>query len=292
MGQHRSKYLMFSSALVMLLLLVVASVGCGNSPGGTSDGDGNGDGSGSGSISSIMKKVPKDALAFDFTDIAAVRAEGDLDELYSAFQDDIESECDLLGISPNDVDRMGVRMDATGSMEILEGRFDLDGVRNELKDNDYDNNEYDGIETWESDSADQEMEAVALMSGSCIIFASSIDGATDCIDVIKGEEVSLADDEDFSAVVGRLPAGLVEHVYATTGYEGCEAFGVSVTKKDLNSRRLTVVFLFVDENAAYDTKDDIERDYKEYYEHDNLEVTLDGRYVVLTVVSNMDTLPV
>jgi len=292
MRQHRSKSLARSLALVMLLLFVAAPFGCGDSPGGTSDGDGNGDGNGSGSVISMMYKVPRDALAFDFTDVAAVRADGDLGELYDAYQDDIESECDLLGISPDDVDREGVHLGATGSVQILEGRFDLDGVRNELKDNGYEKGEYKRIETWDSSTADDEMKAVALTSKGCIILASSIDRVTDCIDAINGDEDSLGDDEGFSAVVGRLPAGLVVHVYTTAGYEGCEAYGLSVTKNDLNSRRLTQVFLFVNEDAAGSRRNDIERDFREYYEQESLEVTLDGRYVVLSVVSNTDTLPV
>jgi len=277
MRLHNPRFLISGLALVTLLLSVAALVGCGSG----NDGDSNDDANGGGVAISAMKKLPKDAGGFTFIDLAATRADDDIAELYGHAVGMIESECDALGISTDDVDRV-----ADGdTVKILEGSFDLDQVRQELEANGYEANRYKEIDTWEKSRAD--IEAVALVSESCIVVGSSIDRVTDCIDVIKGDADSLSDDEDVSEVVDRLPTGLLVAVRTGDSGVGSEAYGWSTTKKDSSTVLMTQVILFDDEPAD-DAVQGIEDVYKQGYGTDKVEVKQDGRFVTVTVELDID----
>ena len=275
MRGHHSNSLTSGLTLVMLLFLVMVLPGCGS--GGGSDGDGNGNGGGW--AVDMMNNVPGDASMFTFTDVAAIRADDDLDEFYDDYKKKSESECEALGISSDDVDRMEEGYSGY-SFTILEGQFALDDVRRVLKDEGYQDGEYKEVQTWENSSAD--IEAVALVSVSCIVIGDDIDNLEDSIDVIKGDDDSLSDDEDMSDFMGRLPAGVVVSVHTYETYKGCEATGYSVKKKDSNTVLVTMLLLFDDEDSANDAMEDI-RD-----EHGNSEVTKDGRYITVNAESDIE----
>jgi hypothetical protein len=249
-------------SLVLLLSLTVVLVGCG---GGTGD------------AVAMMDKLPKDTEAFSFVDVKAIRADKDLDKAYEGLEGDIKSEFEELGVSVDDVDGMA----QGGSVTILEGRFDLGDVRKELEGNDYDDDKYKGVETWEGDLS------VALVSASCIVTGEDLDRVEDCIDVIKGDDDSLHDDANLQDLVSRLPSGIVSYVYPGDyeEYEGLEAVGYSLVKKAADTMRVTAIYRFEDEGAASAAADDIEKDMKEDIEGTtatNVAVTRDGKYVKAT----------
>jgi hypothetical protein len=277
MRLHNPRFLISGLALVTLLLSVAALVGCGS----WNDGDSDDDANGGGVAISAMKKLPKDAGGFTFIDLAATRADDDIAELYDHAVGMIESECDALGISTDDVDRV-----ADGdTVKILEGSFDLDQVRQELEANGYEADRYKEIDTWEKSHAD--IEAVALVSESCIVVGSSMDRVKDCIDVIKGNADSLGDDKEVSEIVGRLPTALWVDVRADDSGMGFEAYGWSAAKKDSSTVLVTHVFLFDDEPAS-DVVEGIVDAYKQGYKTDKVEAKQDGRFVTVTVEQDID----
>jgi hypothetical protein len=275
MSGHHSNSLTSGLSLVMLLFLLVVLPGCGS--GGGSDGDGNGNGGGW--AVAMMNKVPRDASMFTFTDVAAMRADDDLDELYDDYKKKSESECIALGISSDDVDRMEEGYSGY-AFTILEGQFALDDVGRVLEDEGYQEGEYKKVKTWKNSSAD--IEAVALVSATCIVIGDDIDKLEDSIDVIKGDDDSLSDDEDMSDFMGRLPAGVVVSVHTYETYAGCEVTGYSVKKKDSSTVLVTMLLLFDDEDSANDAMEDTKDEYS------NSEVTKDGRYITVVAESDIE----
>gem|GEM_PF-3111546 len=273
MRGHHSNSLTSALSLVLLLLLLVVLPGCGSD--GGSDGDGNGNGGGW--AVAMMNKVPGDASMFTFTDVAAMRDDDDLNELYDDYKKKSESECAALGISSDDVDRMEEGYSGY-AFTVLEGQFALDDVRIVLEAKGYQEGEYKKVQTWENSSAD--IEAVALVNATCIVIGDDIDNLEDSIDVIKGDDDSLSDDEDMSDFMGRLPAGVVVSVHTYETYRGCAVTGYSVKKKDSNTVLVTMLLLFDDEDSANDAMEDTRDEYG------NSEVTKDGRYI--TVVAESD----
>jgi hypothetical protein len=275
MRGHHSNSLTSGLSLVMLLFLLVVLPGCGS--GGGSDGDGSGNGGGW--AVAMMNKVPRDASMFTFTDVAAMRADDDLDELYDDYKKKSESECIALGISSDDVDRMEEGYSGY-AFTILEGQFALDDVGRVLEDEGYQEGEYKKVKTWKNSSAD--IEAVALVSATCIVIGDDIDKLEDSIDVIKGDDDSLSDDEDMSDFMGRLPAGVVVSVHTYETYAGCEVTGYSVKKKDSSTVLVTMLLLFDDEDSANDAMEDTKDEYS------NSEVTKDGRYITVVAESDIE----
>lgn len=262
-------FLVSTLALILLLSLVSALVGCGSSGGG--------------GIADIIKKLPKDAAGITFVDLAALRADDDLQDTYDEFRDQIKSDYGFLGISSSNVDR---RI-AGGSVTILEGDFDLEEVRDELKFN-HEGGKYRGVETWLNTFAD--VEQIALVSRSCIVIGDDIDSLQGSIDVIKGDDdVSLSKDEDISDVADKLPSGLYVVVSAgPTNFKDCATIGISKEKKDSDTLRVTVVLLFENGDAAGNAKRDIERYYGDYLHYDNVEVDKDGRFIRVTAELDID----
>lgn len=273
MRGHNSNSLISGLALVMLLLLVVTLPGCG--------GDGDGDGNGGGWAEAMMNRVPRGAakFMFTFTDFAAMRADVELREFYDDYKKEIEPECEALGISPDNVDSASKGYSGWIFL-VLDGEFDLDGVRQGLEDKGYQDGEYKEVQTWGNSSAD--IGAIALVSANCIVIGDDVDNLQKSIDVVKGDEDSLSDDEDMLDLMGRLPPGIVVSVstYYKT-YPGCETTGYSLNKKDSDTVLVTMILLFEDEDSADDAMKDIEG------EHDNGEVTKDGRYITVNSESDL-----
>ena len=249
-------------ALVVLVPAAVAMVGCS---------------SGSGSVA-MMKKLPEDSDGFTFVDIAAMRDDDDLSDAYDQFKDEIKSRYDSLGISASDVDRMIMG----GSVVILEGRFDLEDVSDELEDNDYDDDRYKDVDTFEG------VMSVALVSEDCIVVGSSMNDVKDCIAVIKGDSDSLRQDEDISAVVDRVPGGIMVSASTSEYYLDCKAEAYSVAKDDSDTVRVTAVFRFTSEGAADDARSTIEADWESRDYYSGVEVTVDGEYVEATADVDID----
>ena len=243
-------------ALVVLVPAIVAVVGCS---------------SGSGSVA-MMKKLPENAGGFTFVDVASMRDDDDLSDAYDQFKNEIKSSYDSLGISTSDVDRMILGE----SVVILEGQFDLEDVSDELEDNDYDDDKYKDVDTFEG------VMSVALVSEDCIVVGSSMDSVKDCIAVIKGDSDSLRQDEDISAVVDRVPGGIMVSASKSKYYLDCTAGAYSVAKEDSDTVRVTAVFRFTSESAADDAGSTIKDDWESRDYYSNVGVTVDGEYVKAT----------
>lgn len=271
-GRH-SNSLLSGLALVMLLLLLVALPGCG--------GDGDSNGNGGGWAEAIMNRVPRDAakFMFTFTDFAAMRADDELSRFYDDYKKDIGSECEALGISPDSVDSASKGYSGWIFL-VLDGEFDLDEVRQALKDKGYQGGEYKEVQTWGNKSAD--VGAIALVSADCIVIGDDVDNLQKTIDVIKGDEDSLSDDEDMLDLMGRLPPGMVVSVstYYKT-YPGCETTGYSLNKVDSDTVLVTMILLFEDEDSADDAMQAVEG------EHEDGEVTRDGKYITVNFESDI-----
>jgi PKD repeat protein len=232
-----------------------------------------------------IKDLPQGPGLFIFTDVTALRADDDFVVACSNYDAQLEIDCGALGISLDDV----YSRTKSESLSILDGHFNLDDVRDYLEDFSYQNAEYKGVETWVSETANEDMVAVALLGGSCIILADSSGSLEDCIDAIKGDTDSLGDDEYVSDAMDRLPAGIRVVVSTDEHFEGCRAYATSVAKKDSNTALYTSFVLFDDEDSASGAMEAIEDEFQgdlDYY--DNVEVTQDGSCVVVTAESSIE----
>ena len=233
---------LFQAAILVMSL--VSGPACGTGSGLTPE---------TGAGASIMENVPRQSAAGGcvFLDTAAMR-EG-FQGLYASYRDSFQ----LLGnygVDFDDVDRL---VSAGLSLFLLEGRFDLDRVREELGIREYVRTGYLGVEVWESDAADYR-DWVAFVDGT--IVAGCRDNVIGCLEVMVEDGDSLCVHPDAGGVIDRLPGGLDMSVAAMDLDNPLLAQGESLQRIDDDTLRITVVHKYVDEAAAEDGAGQIARD--------------------------------
>jgi hypothetical protein len=285
-GRDKVKLIRIISVVVLISVLTVvgAGVGCG------------GGGGGGGGVASMMSMIPENASRFVFMDIKALRGDEDLKDLYEDMMGDVEVALRTSGINVDDVNRIA----ASGeNLLLLDGSFDFDKVRDGLDGRGFGRNEYKGVEVWENPG---EGVWVALLGNfygggrlalrGNLIFLGSENAVKDCIKVIKEGMNSLQDNPDTREVMARLPGGVImflgigEAFTEVIGeeFEGLEAGGMSLGKKDRDTLKVTVVLKFEDDDAALNAMNKIERDEDGFgEEHFRLiEFVLDKGFVKVT----------
>ncbi len=250
----------------LLLLAILALVGCGS--GGSSS-----------EALAMMKKVPKDSIDLTFMDLKALRGDPDLAGLYNSAAEQLNRSG--AGIPTDNVERMA----QAGYLTVMEGRFDLASLEAELEASAYGESDYRGISLWEGS-----FSSVALVSASCLVTAWDVEAVKSCVDVIQGQGESLYDDAEFKDLMGRMPGGFTQMVFAGgedfgDTYQGVQAIGYSLAKMSSEKARMTLVLAFSDATRAGEAVDGV----KEMLSSQggdgglgDLEVIRDGRYVKAT----------
>ena len=267
-------------AMAVLLLLAAVLAGCGN-------GDGNA------RAAALARRMPSGGAKFIMFDLEILRTDSDLEDLYQGFTEGLDEMCETVGLSADDVDAVAIGDQGA----VFDGRFDLDDVRDTLADEGFQEDEYQGIQTWEKDGT-----AVALVSSRWVIMGP-VDDFDDAIDVINGEAESLWDDADMKDIVVRLPAGLMT-VYGLGGgvtvqeeyrerYRDLDSLGASMGKRDKDALWIFYAFRFEDEDAADEAIEGFEEFARQSLEEDgvdytHLEASQDGRFIEMSVDIDMD----
>jgi hypothetical protein len=250
---------------VLVIAVVIASSGC--------IGGGN-------SAKDMAKMVPEDASTFGHSDVQTMRDDKDLEAIYEKMTERLYA-LDELGLDIDDINHMAVVSGEEGDYElsILKGNFDLEDVRDELDDADFDEDEYKGIEIWKRASRLGGDFAFAI-SGDTLI-AGNKDSVKDCIKVMKGSEKSVYDDnEDFRDVIDRLPRGISTVV--NIPYKNALAAGIVWMKEDKDTFKMKGVAKFDDEDEAADEKSDTKREMKEKGEWFDVEAKQSGKFLEST----------
>ena len=244
--------------IVLLAALAVGTAGC-LGGGGERAGD-------------MMKNIPKEAMGFTFTDVNMLRSDGDLDLMYDEWEPQYKDILDNFGIDVGDVDVFTYYYTNDEAAMLIEGSFDLGDVADEMDNQDYENTTYNNVEMWNKDGA-----WVALLEN--LVVAGHEDAVNDCVDVAEDGHESLCDNINLREVMDGLTSGF----YIVAGdrseveeYPGLQAGGTSVEKKKDDILKRVVVYLFDDEDAAAAAADDIEQDFRDQEDWDNIEVKWKG----------------
>lgn len=260
----KNKRILFIITLMSSLALIITSLSCSDDENASVD---------------LISKIPEDSSYFSFIDVSAMRTDDDMDDLYDEWEDNY-NYLEHYGIDRDDVNRLAISSDAT----LCEGEFDLEEIREELEDLDYDDDEYREVEIWESADGHK---WIALTEDLIII--GSEDDVKDCLWVIKDGEDSMYDDSDINDVLNKLPDGIYMSCDTEEAFEDLEASGLSYRKLDDDTIGVSAVFKFDDEDAADDAINEIE-DYAENYYEDirHVDVWQDGLFVIAEGEIDMD----
>lgn len=258
---------------VLFIAVVIASLGCLG---------------GGGSAKDMAKMTPEGASQITHFDLQTIRDDKDLDDMYESIEKNWPEKLDEYGLDIEDTNYMsaagGIMYIGTASgIMILGGKFDLEDVRDELDDAEFDKDDYKGVEFW----LGEDNTAVAI-SGDKVICGDKGD-VRDCIKVMKGDQQSVYDgNDDFREVIDKLPGGIMTLV-TTSGlseYKNAVANGFVVMKEDDDTLKMKGVMKFDDEDDAEDAKSDLKRDQKENAV--DVDVVLKGKFLEYTGKKDID----
>lgn len=266
------KKVLLMAALVVLLAASLTGAGCAS---------GN-------ALADMVAKVPGDTASLKYVDVAALRNDDDLAELYDSWKATVDARLESHGITSADVNVFALGTGTGMRFTLLKGGFDLDQVRDKLEGFGFDDGEYKGVEVWELEpgSPYDSDPRVALMDDMIILGNEA--GVEGCIKVIEEGDTSMLKKVDIKEVVDRIPVGLYvdleKNELAGLIVKGFEAYGLSAQKEDSDTLDIAGVAKFEDEDDAEDGDNAIETMLKTIFE--DVDVTQDESF--LTAAAELD----
>lgn len=258
------RVLLVVSLGVLLATMAVASTGCASSSG----------------LTAMLARVPADTASLKYLNVKALRNDIDLEDLYDAWKASTGPRLEAHGIISSEVSAFAASAGTGKRFTLLVGSFDMDGLREELDDRHYDEEDYRGVEVWEREAGwGSDLESRVALMDTLIILGNEA-GVESCIKVIKAGDASWLSKADMNDVASRLPGGLyAELAMEWTGLlaKGFEAYGISAKKQDSDTLKIAGVAKFNDEDDADDAEDAIEDIMDQRF--DSVEVTQEGLFL-------------
>ena len=251
-----------SGLLVVILFSALLLTGCGGGGSFTS-------------LAGLAKMAPQDSGTILFIDVKKIKADKDLGDMYDSMQDDFEYEmfASELGIDFDDIHYLAMTEVDFYEVTWISGDIDLDALRDNLDDYDYDKDDYRGVEIWYGYG-----DAVAIHNGTLII--GDEDSVEESIKAVVDPERSLYEkNEDVRDVIKELTGGLFSMLSAEGYYPGARAVGMTFSKLNTDTMELSGCFKFDDEDDAEDALSDIERDLESGDMYRAADVSQSGNFV-------------
>ena len=241
---------------------------------------------GSGAIVDMMRILPRGAEGVVYLDIAALYDDDDLRPLQRGAEGEWGNTGfeDAFGIELADLTEVVFSETDGYSVFLLVGLEDLVGLRDELDDLDYDEDEIEGVEVWIDTS--RSWEALAFLDGDRVLIAENEETMEDVLRQITRESSSLF--HEIEHIVPEVPSGVL--VVVTDCGRDCLAAS-ALQKKSSDEMTYVQISLYEDEDDA----EDAEEDAKDDIEDDDLpsdcsdaDVNSKGPKVTYELVCNLD----
>ena len=260
-----------AAVIVLLPLLLLFGVG--------------GGGGGGGSAENLIRMLSGDAEGVLYVDVAALEDDDDLSDLRRSVESDWDF--DSYDIDLRNLDYMAYAEEDGGGDVFLLGGVDDRDLRDELDDRGYDD-EIDGVEVWVDSSST--WEAFAFLPGGGVLIAYYEEDMEDMLRRRDRGGSSL--DDEMGDVWRDLPSGYLRVGLGAGNcddtWDGCEAAGVSLEKENSREGKLVMLVEFDSERDAERAEDDIEDDWFDRDDCDDLAVSQSGSRVRAEVVCDLD----
>jgi len=268
------KRILLIAALMVLLGAGLTGAGCSSSSG----------------LANMVSQAPADTMSFKYFDVAALRNDDHLSDLYDSWKGAVEARLEAHGITSGDVNVFAFGTGTGLRFTVLKGDFDLEQVRQKLEGAGFDKGEYKGEELWELDNGEayDSDPRVALLDGQIILGNEA--GVEGCIKVMREGDTSLLKKADIKDVVDRIPSGLYvdleKSVLAGLMVQGFEAYALSAQKEDSDTLDIAGVAKFEVDTDARNGEDAIEGLLEAVF--DDVDVTQDGSFLEATAELDID----
>ena len=231
----------------------------------------------------FMRMLPADTSYILYSDVARIRDDEDLRHLRKAMESAWPFETYYVDF--RDVDYVASSVEGSDSIFFLGGLGDLDGLRDELDELDYDDDEYRDVEIWVGGSS--HWGAFAFLPGGNVL-AADYEAVKDLLRRRDRGGASLYDDA--GDLWSSLPSGVMRGIYNNcirADYTGCDFLGWSIAKENSWDFKYLWTFEFESDRDAARALDDIEDDF-ELRDRDDLRISSDGRRVSGELIYDLD----
>lgn len=270
----KSKVLTILTGLLMVTLLFALILsGCGGEAGSFT------------SLTSLAKMAPSDTNTIFFVDVKSFKSDEIFSELYEEMKDSFAYTINAGSVddvmSFDDIHYIGTGVSGSGEIIWLTGDFNFEAIREQLKNDDYTQNDYNDVEVWYG-SAD----VIAIHNSTLII---GDEGAVEeSVATIGAPEKSVYQtNRDIRDVIGAMSSGLYSLVFIEPFYPGSSAVGISFSKLDADLMKFSGCFKFENNEDAEDTLSVIKSDMEES-EFYNVEVRRSGNLAKFSAEINME----
>ena len=257
-----------------LALALLAALSCGG-------------GGGSGAANDMLKMLPDDSQGMGYMDTAEIFGDDDLRDVQRTLESSWSSISGLENDFDLDIDDLALvafgYADGGGRIFLLGGIEDLDDLRDELDDRDYDDDEIEGEEVWINE--DEPWEAFAFLDDAVLI-ANFEDDMEDVLERWKEGDDSYGD--EVGDVASRLPSDVA------WGIRNCGSdcfIGLAIEKESDDEVKIIWVVQYDDEDEAEERFDDIEDNIEDDdlpRGCDDAKADLDGDIVQTEMVCDTD----
>jgi len=241
----------FSYLLVIIFCSTVLITGCSGS-GGIQVTD----------LTSLTKMTPEDSNTVIFMDASNLRMDKDLGDLYTkmmeGFEDAVMSS--ETGMNIDNINSFAITELDFEQVVWISGDFDFEAIREYNEKNDYEKDEYKGVEIWYGTD-----NALAIHNNTLI--TGNEDSVKECIDVIDDPKKSIYElNEDIRDVIEILPDGLFSMVSGYAFHPDANTMGMTYAKLNADTFKASGVMKFDNEDDA----DSAFRELKEDMDSDEI----------------------
>jgi hypothetical protein len=210
----------------------------------------------------MMQQVPVYYEDFEFWDVAALRDDPDMADLYKVwYERKVQFLEENYRLASSDIEYLA---QGEGLLDIIKADYDTKALRDKIFTDFYRDTAYEDVEVWKSP---QNISGGLLLAEGQIIRGANISNIDDYLKVSRGDELSMYD-ANAAALLDRLPEGIMTRINRSSYPEGLILSGSSITKEEKNVLRWTNIYEF---ESAEDTRSadaekyfqGIEDDFKE-----------------------------
>jgi hypothetical protein len=211
-------------------------------------------------LTSLAKMTPEDTSSIIFIDAYKLRSDKDLDELYNDMMEGFEDEVisSEAGMDIDDIDCIAMTEFDYEQVAWISGDFDFKAIRDYYDKNDFEKDEYKGVEIWYGPE-----NSLAIHNNTLI--AASEDAVKGCIDVIDDPKKSIYElNEDVRDVIEIIPDGLFSIISGYAFHPDAKVMGMTFAKLNADTFKASGVFKFDieedAESALSDLKEEMDTD--------------------------------
>lgn len=224
----------------------------------------------------LLQKVPEEAVSYAYWDVRQMEDDKDLSEIADAWRDLVETDLQRFAIDVTEIRHVAQFSMTEGSAIIIISDQKRDELRADLEALQFNEQDFRHEEIWKNE---EDTEWLSILGD--LIIAGDRNVVMDCIRVAKGDP-SLYDDALVRNVTEEMRSGLAIYIGRhdkETPYEGLEATGISLWKKNSEELSARMVFRFETSGRAEAHFQTLADDVDEFY--NKVDAKRDGRIITL-----------